>query len=192
MYTTKSAIENYLLKDINSSFDEQIEEWISAISKFIDQYTNRTFAVDDESDAEATARLFEGTGKQKLLIDDAVSVDTVEIGDRYGDSFEETDDYILLPLNGTPKTAIALKDREWPVAVHRVTALWGYSEQVPADIKFAATVLTAGIINTQAKTGTAKKRERIGNYEVEYADDKGIADYNRALSILDTYKKYTL
>jgi hypothetical protein len=191
MYTDKTAVENYLLTDIDSSFDSQVEEWISQISKYIDQYTNRTFAVSDES-GDPEARLFEGRGGQKLLIDDCVSIDTVEIGDRYGDSFEETEDYVALPLNDTPKTAIALKNRAWPVGIHRITALWGYAVEVPADIKFAATVLVAGIINTHVKTGTAKKSESIGNYSVTYTDDKGIADYDRTLTILDTYKRFTL
>lgn len=193
LYTDKASIENYLLTDIDVSFNEQVDAWIEAASRYIDQYTNRTFAVEDESgEPESSARLFETTAAAKLLIDDAIEIDTVEIGDRYGDTFEETEDYVSLPLNGSPKTAVALKHRAWPTGTHRITAVWGYSSEVPADIKFAATVFAAGIINTQVNTGTAKKSETIGNYSVSYTDDKGIADFERALSILNSYARTTL
>ena len=190
MYTTKENIEAYLLKEIDPTFDSTIESWIEAIEAHINNITGRTF----EADEAASTRLFEGGGKQRLIIDDCIQVTLVEIGDTYGESFETvaSDDYTLLPLNTTPKTVVALRRQAWPVGTHRITAKWGYSANVPADITFAATVLVAGIVNEQTKVGNAIKSEKIGNYAVTYSDERGISDYDRAMQILASYKRYWL
>ena len=49
MYTTKEAIENFLLTDIDASFDSQIESWITAMSEHIEAVTGRKFIADDEA-----------------------------------------------------------------------------------------------------------------------------------------------
>jgi hypothetical protein len=189
-YTDQTAIENYLLTNIDSSFSSQIVEWITAVSTFIDNYTGRQFVAD----GSASARTFIGRYSQKLPVDDCVAVSTVEIGDRFGDNYSTvaSTDYAVLPLNELPKNCIALKHQDWGVGIHRITAKWGYSVACPLDIKFVATVLAAGIVNTQAKTGAAKKSESIGNYSVSYVDDSGVADYERAMSILDRYVKLSI
>ena len=55
-YTSKTAIENYLLESIDSSFNTQIENWIESIEKYIDNYTGRNF----KADTEASERKFDG------------------------------------------------------------------------------------------------------------------------------------
>ena len=190
LYTDETSIKNYLLTDIDPSFDAQIVDWITSISAHIEQYTNRIFIAD----SAASTRLYEGQRSNKLIIDDCVAVTLVEKGDTYGETFASilTTDFQILPYNSLPINAIGLKRQIWDRGVHRITAKWGYSVACPADIKYAATVLVAGIVNTQVRTGTAKKSERIGNYTVTYADDKGVADYAGACSILDQYRRISL
>lgn len=187
-YTSKTQIENYLLKDIDASFDSQITDWINSVEQYIDNITDRTF----EADMNASTRLFMGGKRQKLIIDDCIEITKAEIGDEYGDSFTETTDYVALPLNTLPKTSIGLKDKNWGVGIHRITAKWGYSENAPDDITFAATILAAGIVNAQTNTGSKVKSEKIGNYSITYTDQKGLADFDRALEILQMYKRYYL
>ena len=188
-YTDKAAVENYLLISIDNSFDSQLEGWINAVSKHIEQITGRVILADDA----ASTRLYAIDGwHTRLVIDDCVEVTKVETGDTYGDNFSENTDYVLLPLNETPKNAVVLKNQAWPRGTHRITAKWGSYVDVPDDIAFVATVLVAGIVNAQVGTGTAKKSERIGAYTIQYADDRGINDYDRVMAILDTYKRYTL
>lgn len=186
-YTDQTNVQDYLLQAIDGSFANQIDAWIEGIENYIDQYTNRNFIAD----AAASTRLFEGKCSNKLLIDDCVAVTLVEKGDFYGENFStiSSGDYQLLPYNDTPKNAIGLKRALWDRGVHRITAKWGYSVQCPADITFAATVLVAGILNTQIKTGTAVKSERIGNYTVTYSDEKGMGDYMQAMAILDARRR---
>lgn len=183
-YTDQAAVETYLGKTLTAD----PAAWIAAVSAFIDKYTGRTF-VTDEAPSE---RLFEGNSGQKLIIDDCIDVTKVEIGDRYGDNFEETTDYQAFPLNETPKTMLGLKNRGWGVGIHRITANWGYSASRPDDIAFAATVLVAGIANFALQTGSAIKSETIGNYSVSYDTAQGAADYERAMAILDSYRRITI
>ena len=189
-YTDQDAIENYLLQTIDGSFLNQLDEWIEAAENHIDLITGRNFIAD----VAASARLFEGKCSNKMPIDECVAVTTVEQGDTYGESFTAIDaaDYQLLPYNDTPKNAIGLKRTGWGLGVHRITAKWGYSVAVPADIKFAATVLVGGIIWNQLYPDGMKKSETIGNYSVSYKDEKGDADYDKAMEILQARKRITL
>ncbi len=43
MYTNITKIENYLLKNIDLSFHDQIEEWIAYATEYIDLKTNSEF-----------------------------------------------------------------------------------------------------------------------------------------------------
>lgn len=204
-YTDEAAVENYLLQDISASFSSQIDAWIEGIENIIDQVTGRNFIAD----SEASARVFDGDGEQDLIVDDCVAVTKVEVGnDDYGGTFTEvsssgSDRYFLEPANAqslnqpVPYTKIVLRSRYWAEGKqnNRVTAKWGYSAEVPADIKFAATVFLAGVLNQQRQGGDEIKSERIGNYTVTYNSDRGgnsFADFEKAKMILDSYKKYVL
>ena len=201
-YTSKTKIEDYLLKTIDATFETQIEDWIAAAENFINQYTSRVFIAD----AEASARLYDGDNSVSLLIDDCVEVTKVEVGnDDYGNSFTEVessgaDRYFLEPVNYSarelPIRKITLRARVWVEGKqnNRITAKWGYSESVPSDIEFVATVLVAGICNQQIGGGDQITQEKIGNYSVSYSsnDTDSIADFKRAMQILDSYKKLNI
>lgn len=202
-YTTEAKIENYILNDIASSFSTQISSWIEGIENFIDQYTGRNFIADEA----ASARLYDGDGEQNILVDDCVEVTKVEQGtDDYGGTFSEVsasgaDRYFTLPNNATAKgepiNEITLRSRRWPEGIqnNRITAKWGYSASVPADIEFAATVFVAGILNQHRQGGDEIKSEKIGNYQVTYNTDNGensFGDFKRAMEILDRYRKYNI
>lgn len=198
-YTDKEAIENYLLQSIVSDFDDQIDEWIVAIERTIDNITGRNF----KADTVASARVYDGDGEDNILIDDAVQVTKVETGlDSYGGQFFEisasgADRYFLEPANyaalGRPIRKISLSARVWPEGRqnNRITAKWGYSVEVPDDIKFVATVFVAGIANQHRQGGAEIKSEKIGNYQVTYNSDDGKnswADFENAKAILESYR----
>ncbi len=202
-YTSKTDIENYLLQEIDVSFDAQIESWITGVEKIIDGLTGRNFIAD----AVASARVFDGDGEESLLIDDCVAITKVEVGnDDYGESFTEIPStgasrYFLDPANyaslGVPIYKVTLRDRLWPEGKqnNRITAKWGYSAAVPEDIKFAATIFVAGILNQQRQGGDQIKSETIGNYSVSYNTDKGSdswADFENAKAIIANYKQINI
>lgn len=202
-YTTEAKVENYILNEIDSSFSAQISSWIEGVERIIDQITGRNFKADDT----ATTRVYDGDGEAELLIDDAVAVTKVEVGqDSYGSTFEEisatgSDRYFLEPNNyaarGVPIRKVSLSARCFPKGKqnNRITAKWGYSAAVPADIEFAATVFLAGILNQHRQGGDQVKSEKIGNYQVTYNTDKGNdswGDFAEAKAILEAYRRINI
>lgn len=197
-YTTDNLISDYLN---TSAIDDVVIPYILATQKYIESYTQRIFKADES----ATARLYNGNGTQVLYIDDCISVSTVEVGnDKWGDTFSTisasgSDRYYLLPTNYSeeelPINRIGLRSRYFIEghANHRITAKWGAYENVPQDLKFAATVIASGMYyaNRGENTG-AIKSEKIGDYSVSYSDEGGLKDLQVAVSILDSYKKILL
>ena len=198
-YTTEEKIEAYLGGIAITTGGAA--NYILAAQKLIEQLTNRVF----KAESTASIRLFDGNDKQYLDIDDCVEVTKVEVGnDGWGDSFTEIlstgiNRYYTLPNNNlsdeVPIRRIGLRSRLFIIgnANHRITAKWGYSASVPDDISFAATVIAAGMYyqNRGGKTGPVKS-ERIGEYQVTYADQGGVNDLKLATEILQGYKKYLL
>lgn len=202
-YTNKTAVENYILQNIDSSFDSQLDSWISGIEQVIDQITGRNFIAD----STASARLFGGDDEQDIIVDECVEVTKVEVGlDSYGQTFQEisasgADRYFLQPDNysakGVPIHKIVLNARVWPAGIqnNRITAKWGYSAAVPDDIKFAATVMVAGVLNQHRQGGDQIKSERIGNYQVTYNSEVGNdswGDFQNAMQILRSRSRLQL
>jgi hypothetical protein len=202
-YTTKEDIENYILNDIDNSFDDQLDSWMEGVERIIDNLTGRNF----KADSTASARVFDGDGTNELLVDDCIQVTVVEVGnDDYGGNFSTvpssgSDRFFLEPANysvrGVPITKVSLSARAFPSGIqnNRITAKWGYSASVPKDINFVATVFVAGILNQQRQGGDQIKSEKIGNYQVTYNTDNGAdswSDFEKAKEILNSYKKYYL
>ena len=202
-YTNETNIERYGLIDIDDSYNGQIDSWIEGVENIIDLETGRNFIAD----SEASARVYGGDGSSVLSIDDAVEITTVEVGnDDYGGTFTAvqasgSNRYFTEPDNavakGVPITKLSLRSKIFTSGIqnHRVTAKWGYSVEVPADIQFAATVFTFGIVNQQRQGGQSIKSERIGNYQVSYNGEDGTdswGDFSRAMDILQSYKRYYL
>lgn len=191
-YTDVTTIENYLLTIIDSSFVGQIEDWISAMEIYIDQQTHRNFIAD----TVATKRKYDGDNTGKLLIDDCVEVTEVKIGTddalTFGESGED-DDYFLYPLNSELINRIELAGGYFPRYPRQgiaVTGKWGYSVDVPADIKNACTVLVAGIINYSLTAEGEVKSMAIGRYNVTYKDEKQWQDFERLPEVFKSYVKY--
>jgi hypothetical protein len=180
-YTDIQTIENYLLQGIDLGFEPQVEAWIEAMENQIDKETGRNFVAD----AAASERLFDGDGDREIFIDDCVEIEKVEV-----DGAEV--DYFAYPANETPKIKIAMEYRRFTRGRQNVavTAKWGYSAAVPADIKFACTVLVAGIINEGANSEGEVGSITMGRYNVVYRKKEQIDDFNNIGNILKKYQRY--
>jgi hypothetical protein len=189
-YTTKEAIENYMLIDISDSFNNQIAEWIEGIEDYLDHETGRDFSLAEDAD-EATDRTYDGDLSKTINIDPAVEITEVRFS-QTGDPID-ADQYVLYPIRKATTTSIRLKNYNFPKGVQNiyVKAKWGY-DKVPADIKLAATVLVAGIINNAWTDGEAKvSSETIGRYTVTYKTKSQETDFDRVADIIAFNKKYT-
>ncbi len=160
MLTDISKLESYLLITIDLEFYPQVEEFIAAVTAYIERYTGRTFTAD----TVATTRTYDGTNSGELFIDDAVEVTEVKVKDTVLDE----DDYLLYPSNRFPKTRIILPYKLFYTGNQNitVTAKWGYGASVPADLSFAATVMVAGIINSSNSHEGEVLSETVGRYSV--------------------------
>lgn len=193
-YTTRTELENYLLTTIDSTFYSQIDSWIADIEAYIDNITGRNF----KADTVATVKVYDGDNTGHLIIDDCVEVTEVKIGDDTPLNKDESgidDDYYLYPSNILPKTKIKLVGGyfpNWPPQTIKVKAKWGYSVNVPGDIKNATTVLVAGMINYSNNSDGEVKSMSIGRYNVTYKDEKQWQDFDRLDSIFKHYVKYII
>lgn len=203
-YTNKAAIEKYGVITIDASYDDYLAEVIAGVEQTIDDITGRNFIADEA----ASPRFFDGNGERKLVIDDAVEITVVENGqDEYGGTFMNVaatgpSRYFTEPANHAalkvPVTTIFLANDIFTPGRQniRVTGKWGYSAEVPAAIKRAATVFAFGILTNEQNTiGKDIKSEKIGSYTVTYDSDqnKGSwADFENAMNALDAFKRYYL
>jgi len=194
-YTDEEKIEKFLDATITAG---DADDFISAAKKVIDMLTGRNFIADDE----ASERFFEGTERNALIIDECIEVTKVErASDAYGDTLVtiDADDRISLPRNyaseGIPIKVIFYKNGVFAIGIdgvpnHKVTAKWGYSEEVPDDIAFAATVLAAGMYSFNRSDGNVKS-EKIGNYSVVYGEDN-LKAFEQAKDIIASRKRYII
>ena len=145
-YATLTDVKN-ALRITDALDDSLLEIAIESASRMIDSYTARTF-----SNAGTATRNFAATDALNLIIDDAISVTTVQSTDEVGDTYTTwaANDFQLEPLNSRsdglymPYTGIrAVGDYTWPVvdqqALCRITAVWGWA-QVPTAIKQATII----------------------------------------------------
>jgi len=202
-YTTKTKVETFL----NTTISINIDDYIETAENIIDMLTGRNFIADTTD----VVRYYSGCGSKVLLIDDAVEITKVEIGDDdYGGSFTEINEvsssdasgYFTMPENfsedGEPITKLILRSHKFLSGIknQKITGKWGYSVNVPADICFAATVIAGGIYNTNYGGAVASKlkSEKIGNYSVSYGvdDEASWASFKRAVQIISNYKKWAL
>lgn len=145
-YATLSDVKN-ALRITDALDDGLLETAIESASRMIDSFTARTFY-----NAGTAVRNFAATDELNLIIDDAISVITVQSTDEIGSTYTTWDvtDYQLEPVNSIsdglfmPFTGIrAVNDYTWPVVDHqalvRITAVWGWPA-IPTAIKQATII----------------------------------------------------
>lgn len=182
-YTDKTAIQNYLLQNIDASFDTQIASWITAMSRFMDGYCGCTLV-----ETTPATRLYDGTGYSELKIDDVYTITAVVV-----DGTTVTP--ATYPANSARKYLLKFAYDTFTVGMQNVSVTGNFGRfKLLADcedIKFACTVLVAGIVNQSNKQTDGIQSEQIGEYKVTYTNPKERADYDRAMQILNTYRKIT-
>ncbi len=195
-YTNKASIENYLLQSIDATFNSQLNSWIESVEQLIDNMTWRNFIAD--ASGSETKKIYDGNGKFIMRFDDFIIEDATDLGNlvlTIGDPAVtiSTDDMYIEPVNSDRKNKIILKNTNFVLGrqIIKLTARFGYSAEVPADIELAATILVAGILNYSNNTKGKVRSETIGRYQVTYASEKGFTDYRNALGMIKAYKKYT-
>ena len=182
-YTTKLDVENYLMKTIDSSFDSQMSTWILAMSRWADNYCNRVLFDDEE-----TTMLYDGNLNNILLVKDVCAISEVKIDGTI------TTGYFKYPQGKEYTSRIALQDQYFPKGMQNISVKGKHamSASLKDDVKFAVTVLVAGIVNSSilgVKKGTT---EKIGGYSITYNSGSQDNDYATAKQILSGYRRIAL
>jgi len=196
MYTDKNQIEAYLGITLPSSLDDQLDNWITAVQKWLDNYVGFGFENDTVTD-----RYFDGSGERELFVDKyhtLVSVITLDV-DGNNDVTIDTDGIIQYPLNETPKDRIFLESSasiakfpSYRNAV-KINAKFGYSVEAPQDIQLASTRLMAHLIQPRLSGNLGeKKQESLGDYSVSFAKLDETAKLLGVTNILDQYRNLEL
>lgn len=184
-YTTLEKVEQFLNQEIEYDFNSvnDIDDYILAAQDYIENYTGRDFSSTEE------VKVYNGNGKQELLIDPVLEVDGLEVSYDNGGTFTAETDYYLLPNNSDRKVIIGMKYNAFPKDVQnvKVEGTFGWSLTVPYDISFVATVLVAGMVKGKSTSEVAS--EKIGEYAVSYENGQDFADMPNLKSILDKYKR---
>ena len=195
-YTTKGKIQRFLNVDIAASFDAEIASWIDSVASWIDKYCGKTFESAEET------RYFDGNGKTTIMVDDFTGSPTIlilNVDGTTGWTLVEghSDDYLVYPLNSTPKNELRLvsgsqignfPNRSRSV---QITANFGYSVSVPNDIELAATKLVAEIVKEGLKGGKLSSIQ-LGDYQANFQKVNEKADALGIYQILDMYRDIEL
>lgn len=181
-YTTKDAVENYLVKDIDDAFDLQLEEWIRGMSLHIDRACDRVIAkVPAGEVTHVETYKYDGDDTDTLFIKDCTDLSEVKVDGTVVSVIE-------YPANKTYTRKIKLADKVFTKGLQNVevTGIQAMYKVVPEDIKFACTVLVAMIFQNQVNNerGTT---ERIGNYSITYSDAQK-SDVQTAKATIQAYK----
>lgn len=188
-YTTEVDVEEYTLTTIDASFSARITQWISAMSKFADRKANRTLVT-----GTATTRKFDGSGTTEMLIDEVCGITAITI-----DGVDVLATALQYPANKTNKYKLSFdtdgftKGRQnvevtGKFAMHSATDDNAVAD-VPDDIRWAVTVLVAGIVNNANRQEDAVKSEKIGQYQVTYNDPGQRKDFLTAMEIIKGYRR---
>jgi len=145
-YATSTDFKDYhAITSTNAVDDLVIDLLIESASRYIDNDTGRRFYA-----STASTHYFDtppSSTSPLILDEDLVSCTSLVNGD--GSTFTVTTDYVLLPYNTTPYTAIQLvpgASQTWltddgnPYKAISVTGTWG-STTVPTDIKHACLII---------------------------------------------------
>ena len=192
-YCAVTDIEEYLLTEVLGSFEPKVSNWIRETEAYIERITGRVFIAE----SSASERWFDSDGLSEQKIDECVEITEVLVYDQYEEllfTLTNADDYIIYPYNETPirKLIKKVKSNKYFYQGTRnlkVTAKWGYSTEVPDLIRFATTVIAAGVVNFSNNSDGEIASERIGEYSVTYKNEAQWADFERAKDIINSYRK---
>lgn len=194
--TDIEAIQNYMLIDIDPSFVSQVEEWIDGVEEDMNKATNRKLIADD---VESVYK-YNGTGRRALVIDDFIEISKIQIrATSYYDVVEVPSTYDITPycFFYPPNSLPIWKIESWRWFPQGLQNVWitgragtYASDNIPASLKFAATVIVAGIINFSFQTTGEIKSETIGRYSVTYTtDSQQKIDFDRVTQTIKSYRR---
>lgn len=198
-YVSEGDLENYLTIDVNDSFSSQILDWAEAVTNYIDNYTGRSW---QNSGSTSSTKYYDGNGQRVLDIDYFTSISSVEILALNNSDVDFTlsegqdNDFITFPYNTTPKFRLMMTPVSrvggWLKGQKRIKVTGVFDAiSVPKDVRLAATMLLAQIVEKGAKGGNIVS-ESLGDYSVTFKDIDSNSNFMNVRKLLEPYKVYKL
>lgn len=195
MYTTQAKIEALFGVTLTTAQINALNDVINAVTSYIDNYTGKSFEVSSKE-----LRYFNGNGCREMIIDSFLTADMEVETLNINGSVERTlskgpsNDYIVYPYNRSEKNKLILT-RNSSVgrfscgdANVRVSARFGASSTVPADISLVATKLSYQLLRTDIPQGTQLTAVRLGDYSASYGAINEAAQSLGVNTVLDSYR----
>lgn len=184
MYTTVANIQNRRGIPLT---DGQIAYFNDVLSPAIDSFINQATGTAFSSPDAPVDVYADGSCSNMLIIPTMHDITSVQslAGDGTATVVDPTY-YVAYPTSSTNKLAIRNRTSVWNEGFENyiVTGKLGYSD-VPADIVMVATEMA---LLTFTKNPDMLKRERVGDWDVIYADAKTELS-DDTLAILNTYHR---
>lgn len=180
-YTTKTEVQSYLLTNIDAAFDARLTMYIKAMSEFADDKAGYPIFREDPE-----TRLYDGNNERSIGIDMGHTITEVLV-----DGVAPADENLLeFPYNSPMKWELRLKSGTFTYgqANVSVTGVFCRFMTLPEKVKWAVTVLVAGIVNQVNNQTEGVKSEKVGEYAVTYRDQKERADFQMAMDILNNLR----
>ena len=188
-YATKEEVKAFM-EITTLEKDDILDAMLSGVENFIDNHTQRSFVAG----SAAEVRYFAVTdGGDEFDLDDMISIANLYFSEASDDVWTAlaATDYWLMPHNKYPKTWLKLNPNgdwsEFPVGPRtvKVSGRWGYSVNVPQDIKDIAIALTSRMFRSKdAGMSEGVGMAVIGEYKIgQYMDAK-------LTSMLAPYRKF--
>jgi len=133
-YATLAELKDAAILNLSSNqYDTLLSSYLETASRAIDNYCNRRFY----QSATGVSRRYTARDRLTVFIDDLLSLTSLKTDDDGDGTFEttwDTSDYILQPLNGTPKLWIEVATQGG-----RLFPLWTGAVEVTGDFGHNAT-----------------------------------------------------
>jgi len=199
-YTTKGKVQNYIAVDIDSSLVSQVDDWITAVTDWINKYCKKVFEAVTETRFYDVPKV-----TRSLIIDPFVDTTITELSTLDLDGVVENtltegdgNDFIAYPQNDTEKYELRLTNGSiigvFPSGSRRlkVSADFGASASVPKDIELIATKLVGEILRRGLDGGKLSKA-KIGDIDLTYVNINETAEALTGIyNTLDQYRHLSI
>ena len=176
-YTSIEALKAFA--GFDDEEDDQLNALILSATKIIENYTQRVFKVDDESNQDFS---------RLRSVADRFSGNTLffyeEIADE-ASAITDSPTVSYIPENGPPYYGMVKTDGSWAYPTVTVTGYWGYSLTPPPDVEMACLRLAKWLYDMKDGGGS----EAIFTPEGQVLLPAGLPQ--DVITILKPYKKVT-
>lgn len=176
-YTTQTKIEDYKKRALNAYEVNMLDDVLPAVDAMINEILGVAYSSGDQT------MYFDG-GCTLVDLPGLTSITSVEYVDTAGGTTAiDSESYIAYPLNSARKTYLKHRSGQFNDGDGNIKIV-GDTGAAPSEVVLAATMLASDLVD---ENNGKEKREKIGDWEVEYSDVSGTVR-NDVMNLLAPYR----